>query len=282
MGGGNSIQNTVDDVIKQTTNIVQNTLQSTQTQAHISQGITINCDQFTDTITKAKLDCIKTKTVPECNSLVDSLHCGANNITMNGSLDVNTNVQQLNSIASTISSSISDTLKSKISQDNDIGQFSNKTDVAIKKFTDVLTNAITNTLQQTINDAGSVQTLNIQGGEVSFVSYDTTVKSINNTIQNNKQVIDAKTELVSSLDSDVTQSNKGLSSILQTIFIVIAAVLILIFLVIMIIRMFRGKKNADTPTVKVEVASSPAIVPAPEPASLFGFRKKPRSSFYFY
>jgi len=291
MGGGNSVQNTVDDVMKEATNIAQNTLQSTQSQVHLDQGIKVNCDKFTETITKTKLDCIKTNTVADCNLLVDSLKCGANNITMNGSLDVNTNFQQLNSIASSISTDIADKLKNKLTQDNELGQFNNNVDTAIKKFTEVVTNAITNTLQQTLADSASRQTLDIEGGLVSFVSQNTAIKSINNSLQNNQSVIDAKTKLVSSLDSEVSQTNKGLSSILQTIFIVIASILLLIFLVLMIIKMFSGKKNADTPTtLKVEVTGSQAqapapgapapIVPAPAPASLFAKRR--RSSFYFY
>jgi len=293
MGGGNSVQNTVDDVMKEATNIAQNTLQSTQSQVHLDQGIKVNCDKFTETITKSKLDCIKTNTVPECNLLIDSLKCGANNITMNGSLDVNTNFQQLNSIASSISTDIADKLKNKLTQDNELGQFNDKVDVEIKKFTQVVTNAITNTLQQTLADSSNRQTLDIEGGLVSFVSQNTAIKSINTSLQNNQSVIDAKTKLVSSLESEVSQTNKGLSSILQIIFIVIASILLLIFLVLMIIKMFSGKKNADTPTtLKVEVAPAPAPAqppapapapaqpPAPAAASAFGKRR--RSSFYFY
>jgi hypothetical protein len=271
MGGGNSIENTVNDTINATTDTVTNVLQSSSTTADLSQSITVDCNEFNNTKTLALNNCIATllpKTNPDdatknCKLLFDSLVCGANNISFGANLNANITPTQSTTIATSISNDITDKLTSALKQDNGFLEFGNKAKNDITHLTNVLTSVISTSLQEIASGTEGRQTLNVTGGTVSFISFDVTLKNVVNTIQTNSEVTDAKNILISTLTADTEQTNST-SSLLQKIFIGIIVVLAIILIIILILRFMGNKKdksgtNIDT-TVKTDSKPS-AVVP---------------------
>ena len=272
MGGGNSIENTVNDTINATTDSVTNVLQSSSTTAELSQSISVDCNEFNKTKTDSLNKCIETllpKTNPDdatknCKLLFDSLVCGANNISFGANLNANITSTQADTISTSISNDITDKLTSALKQDNGFLEFANQAKNDITKLTNVLTKVISNSLQETAKDTSAQQTLNVTGGTVSFVSFDLTLKNVVNTIQTNSEVTDAKNTLISTLTADTEQTNST-SSLLQKIFIGIIVVLAIILIVILILRFMRNKKDKSGTNVDVTVntgAKPSAVVPA--------------------
>jgi hypothetical protein len=246
------LENTVNNVINSSNNIITNVMQSSSTSASLKQDIAVNCDKFTETITAKKEQCFEAvlnvtgdpdKATKSCNALYDSLKCGANNITMKGVLNANATSNQLGSVASSISSEITDKIKSSVQQENGILNFGDTTINSINNFKNVLTNQITNTLQETASNSEGKQSLTVEGGEVSFISMDVVVKNISDTIQKNNIVTDSKNKMVTDLQAETSQTSADLTSTLLKIFIIIIAILIIIGVSIVVLKIIRSKQS---------------------------------------
>ena len=263
MGGGNSVQNTVNDVINSSNNIVTDTMQNSSSKANLSQEITVDCVSFNQIKTDGLDSCVKTfvarpdtstpaEIAAACTALYDSLKCGASNITMTGVLDALSNQAQLNTIATDISNDITSKIKSAVSQDNGILNFGNNSTASINSFKNILTKTLTTTLQTTADNTEGKQTLTVQGADVSFISMEVVVKNIVNTIQTNKDVIEAKNRMITDLQAETSQSSGDLSSSLLKIFAIIIAVLILIGVTIVVLKIIRSKKSKQIELVLSE------------------------------
>ena len=78
------------------------------------------------------------------------------------------------------------------------------------------------------------------------------VKNIVNTIQTNKDVIEAKNKMITDLQAETSQSSGDLSSSLLKIFAIIIAVLILIGVTIVVLKIIRSKKSKQIELVLSE------------------------------
>lgn len=267
MGGANSVTNITKNLVESVSSTVINSIQNVANQTLQEQEINIDCNEFTRVMGPQVLKCqdntrkfadkhgwseeeLSHAIQNQCNSL---FVCGANHISMKGAMQVNLTQEQKSQISSDITQKIQDNLEQSASQSTGVLQFGDKTRNQLENTTKTVQKAVLNITNNLKNNFDQVQTLNIKGGNVSFVTFSTAQTVISDQLQENKVVMKSLTDLATTVAQDAKQSSGmgAIGKILVIIIVFIVGLLLILGLILWLLKKQRlsdSKKNSSRRT----------------------------------
>jgi DNA-binding ferritin-like protein len=270
MGGHNSTENintTVNQIIINTT---ISSLQKTGNKILNDQTLKINCDDinFINVKKESLYNCQKYwgdsyKNILDPDKMGDFIektcnkpwNCGGNNIQMSSNINADIDIKQITSSISSSSSELANDLKQSAKTTTGLFQFSDSTKNVIDSNSSTIMNAISLSSQEIKNSFTNAQTLEVDGGQLSYVSMSDVSKIVTNILQQNNTIVKAISDIKNSMEQDASSGSSGLIDNIIKISIIVGVVI-----VIGIISYFVIKKILDNKKAKAIAAKATEVV----------------------
>ena len=251
MGGGHSVQNIQESINTAVTNIITNTLQEVSTDVNTNQTLVVDCKQYNTDVLNYVSTCTETfklRSVDDILRLCDTtkyVSCGATNIDMKNSINLNMTVDQKSKIEISLQNNLDTKLKSSIETSTGLLQFGNSTKSSMKSLNTVVTNIIKVKKQSIIDTLGTKQNIYISNGNLSLVTIENTTDVIQSVFQNEDEYTKAVTALSTAIMSDIKSSSMFNFNILYIILGSILGSLVGILFFLWLYRKLSQKKREN-------------------------------------
>jgi hypothetical protein len=271
MGGGNSILNVTDIVNKTATNIATSIMQSTDNVVRNDQSIDLDCTSFLQAIAPAYLECVTIANdsgfdaadiLLICEPIVKgNFECTVDGVTMKSVINTGISADSQAEVGVDISTAIDQNFKTDLSQDLDGLQFDNDVSNYLSVFTEITSNAYAASTSDMYAEVGSNQCINIDGGSVKFTTIESSIDAQLDILSRTKGWIGARTNLVSAIDTQISQKSGIGDGLTSTIFMWVGIILAGLVILALLIWLFRWlstkrkkrKSGSDQPNVKFKL-----------------------------
>lgn len=253
------VQTSVTDII---TSTIVNSIQTEASMINVKQSVTVDCtetrknviDEYSKCVDKYKSQCnLTTNTLDECDTSVlkicdglspANLECSGSNITLKNTLNVNLTTSQMANITADVETKLKEQLTSAVDQKN-TGLFGSKIDAntEINNLVKVVTDTLMNIVLESLQKSDFSQEVNVFDGTGKYITMENTSDIIKTTIQNNKAVSTAITDLDKKFDTSISQiGGFDIMSIVYILVGIVGSFIIILLLWFIFSRLTRKKQ----------------------------------------
>ena len=249
---GSSVTNTVKSVNNIVVTSVTNVLQQASSTLTASQFLDFECDKdVLDVLSSAEDSCWKT-TLPELksgkwkasdvNSLCRPLICTGENISMSGSIRMESLTKMKDTTQDNIRHEIANNIRALSLQKSSTPLSTSDSTTNITSLVNQTVNLLTTLTDKQTKDLVKRQKIVVKGVSIQNLDQSSVTKVISNTLQSNKAYQRAVTKVANDLDSTLKDVEGG--GLSQTFWEIIAVIglLLVIGLIVWLVRRFRKRK----------------------------------------
>ena len=257
MGGGHSVENTVNIINKSVTDVMTSSIQNFSSQTSAIQKLNIECQQFAD-MTGKRLLGDPVQKIPGCFEIFKGrplqdieqicstfMTCGASNVNISGAINVDMSSDMKTSMETEISNNIKNNVKSIMTQEMGLLQFGSKEENELNIFSEVTTRIMIEFIQNDFSNVKNTQELTVGNVSLSVVSMDSMVKMIQNNIIENEsyqKVVNGISNFIVANSSQTSVMTGPLTVLFYVAGIIIGG-LIIFGLILVIIKQNRNRNK---------------------------------------
>lgn len=247
MGNGNSspsVQNTSNVINNAVTNTITTSLQSASASATARQILNIDCQDIAQLDNNVENCFIAMKQVGTTDALLEVcgpqslITCGANGITISGSINVNLDATESNQVVQQVSNTLSSNISSLMSQQTNSIIFSSAEKNHIDALSNIVQNLTSQLIQKDLTSIQQSQIINLKNVQVRVASLETVTNLIKKNILQNGAYQQVLNDISTTILAKSTQDNKlqGPLTTLMYVFAIIVGLLIFFGLALWIIK----------------------------------------------
>lgn len=269
MGGGNSVEDYKNIVLRSTVDIITQTTQSIGRNAMQNQKIYVNCKEFYETLGNQYVVCLKQyidagrpseDAKNACKELL-ALVCGIDGVAMDQALYIRTDTDQISTIKTDVTQKLKNDLISTIESNTGFLQFGNKYKAQLDLLIDQTTRAWQQIDMNTLVKNLQNQELKLENGTVRLVTMRQASDQITRELQQNQSYMSVVNEVANLLQQEF-KSSTNWQTILIIVGSIVAGILIIALIIFFVRRARRGKQQTgDKGGVNVNVTVGGKDIP---------------------
>ena len=255
MGGAHSTSIKQESIIKSTSEVVSEIIQTATNQVRSVQNLSLDCTQWVSTVTEEYNKCLDNHSREECVALEprNMPPCRADNVTFKQSVNVDISAMQEADVQSKIENDLSSQLKASLKQTNSFLTFGNKSNQELKSYVEAVSKVVTENNFAIFNDIQGLQNVDLVGAQANMITLNQNVDFLSKNLQNSSTVTDAATKLANALEADTEQSSGGIdTNLIITIVVVILAFFVLLFIIRRLYLWSKGQKSPEAKCQKLK------------------------------
>jgi len=249
--GNNSVKNISKIITNTLVESVISTVQKASNNSVQSQTINVDCNEINGKVIQARIDCIEkiknlgwtTEQMLKFCPIEQGITCGANHIEMSNSIKTNFTSEMNADIQSSIQQTIANKISQKATQDLNIVDIGKKMQNEIDDISNSVAKEYIDNIQ-TSNEFNSMsQTINITGGEVSYINLSLASDIISKYVQSNKTI----SSQINSLSNDIQQtaSQSSDNPIVKILVMIVAFIIFLLIIISIILYIIKNSKRVS-------------------------------------